>query len=180
MEHVGIKLRELRKAKKLSLKKLAERSGCSSSYLSMVENGKVDPGISRLKRIADGLEITIVDLFRDQPNTRVVIRKNERIRAEFHGSKTRIEILVPQEPNKQIDARLAIISPGGSSEGEYRHPGEEFGLIMAGCLELRVGGVRYALDKGDSFYFSSEQRHSFKNTGKEDSVVMWVNHPASW
>jgi transcriptional regulator with XRE-family HTH domain len=180
MEHVGSKLRELRKMKGLSLKKLAERTGCAASYLSMVENGKIDPGISRLKKIAAGLEITIVDLFQDRARNRVVMRRHERTEAEFRASKTRIEILVPPIPDKKIDARLARIAPGGSSEGDYRHPGEEFGLVLEGKLELTVGGITYQLSEGDSFYFESNQNHRFVNNGRSETVVVWVNHPASW
>ena len=127
MEQLGAKLRELRKLNGFSLKQLAERAECSSSYLSMIENGKIDPGISRLKKIADGLEITLVDLFQNEPDSKIVIRKHERVRGTFRGSKTKIEILVPRTSDRKMDARLAIIAPGGSSEGNYRHPGEEFG-----------------------------------------------------
>ena len=180
VDQLGFKLRSLRKTRRLSLKQLADRVGCSPSYLSMVENGKVDPGVSRLKKIADGLETTIVDLFQAQTGEKPVIRKHERTSAEFAASRTRIEILVPPLPEKQMDARLAIIYPGGSSVGDYRHPGEEFGFILAGTLELRIDGTTYELSEGDSFYFSSTRNHRFRNSGKEDAVVLWVNHPPSW
>jgi transcriptional regulator with XRE-family HTH domain len=123
MEFLGIKLRSLRRARNLSLKQLAERVNCSPSYLSMVEKGKIDPGISRLKRIVEGLEITIVVLFQTQTSQRVIIRKHKRLLPEFFQSKTKIEILVPHFPENQLDARLATIYPGGSSEGDYKHPG---------------------------------------------------------
>ncbi len=180
MEHFGIRLRELRKSRKLSLKQLADMAGCSSSYLSMVENGKVDPGISRLKRIADGLNVTLVDLFQNEPTEKIILHKYERAEGAFRGSRTRVETLVPRIKGRKMDARLAIISPGGSSEGTYRHPGEEFGLVLSGSMDLSVGGITYHLTKDDSFYFSSDQDHSFANTGQEDAIVVWVNHPASW
>ena len=180
MDQLGSKLRALRKDRNLTLKEIAKRAGCSPSYLSMVENGKVDPGISRLKRIVDGLGITIVDLFQTQSSSKVIIRKRERIQAEFPRSKTRIEILISQYAEKQMDARLAIISPGGSSEGNYQHPGAEFGLVLKGMLELTIDGLTYQLMEGDSFYFSSTSNHCFSNPGKEDTVVVWVNTPPSW
>ena len=180
MDRLGTRLRSLRKGKNLSLKQLAERAGCSPSYISMVENNKVDPGVSRLKRIADALEMTIVDLFSAQTGQRLIIRKGERVKAEFSGSKTRIEILVPQMQKKEMDARLAVIYPGGSSEGEYRHPGQEFGLVLKGLLELSVDGIHYLLEEGDSFYFESDRKHRFRNPGDEETCVVWVNHPPSW
>ena len=173
-------MRALRKAKGLSLVQLCQRAGTSPSYLSMVENGKVDPSVSRLKRIAEGLDITIVDLFQTQQSHKVVIRKEDRVCVEFPKSKTEIEILIPPIPEKLMDARLAIIHPGGSSEGDYRHAGEEFGLILKGTLELSIDGMTYQLKEGDSFYFQSIRNHRFKNLEKEDTVVVWVNHPPSF
>lgn len=182
MEHrLGSQLRTLRKTKGLSLDKLSKLAGCSLSYLSLVENGKVDPSISRLKRIANALGITIIDLFQSHNGPEVVIRKKNRIRGEFTHSKTAVEILVPPLPeSKKMDARLAIIHPGGGSEGDYYHPGEEFGLILKGKLELTINGISYQLEEGDSFYFNSTRRHGFQNLGSEDTLVVWVNHPPSW
>lgn len=180
MNDLGDKLRILRKAKGLSLTQLSNRIGSSASYLSMVENGKVDPSISRLKRIADGLEVTIVDLFQNRSTRDVVIRKEERIKGRFPRSKTEIEILVPHIPDKQMDARLAYIHTGGSSVGDYQHPGEEFGLVLKGTLELTVAGMSYKLLEGDSFYFNSEQNHHWQNAGDEEAVIVWVNCPPSF
>jgi uncharacterized cupin superfamily protein len=146
----------------------------------MVENAKVDPSISRLKRIAEALDVTIVDLFHEESSADVVIRKKDRLRGRFPRSKTEIEILIPRIPDKQMDARLAIIHPGGSSLGDYRHPGEEFGLVIKGVLELMVNGTSYKLTEGDSFYFKSTMNHRFSNPGNEPTEVLWVNHPPSW
>ena len=180
MESLGPKLRSLRKERGLSLQKLSKKAGCSPSYISMVENEKVDPSISRLKRIAEGLGYTIIDLFQNESNNAVVIKKYQRRRIEFPRSKTAVEPLVPSFSEKQLDARLAIIYPGGSSEGYYRHAGEEFGLVLKGELELVIDGVKYQLQKGDSFFFPSTQNHRFSNPGDEETLIVWVNHPASF
>ncbi len=180
MDSLGEKLRDLRKSQGLSLKQVAGRVGCSPSYLSMVENSKLDPSISRLKKIAEGLGSTIVDLFQESGGEDVVMRAHKRPRASFGRSKLRIEILVPQLPDKAMDARLATVGPGGGSEGDYRHNGEEFGLILEGSLELTVEGATHKLNKGDSFYFHSNREHRFMNPGDRDCVIVWVNHPPSW
>jgi len=180
MGSLGAKLRTLRKGQKLSLKQAAERIGCAPSYLSMVENDKVDPSISRLKKIAEGLGSTIVKLFEENADDEVVMRKAKRPRASFARSKLRIELLVPRGPQRQMDARLAIVGPGGGSQGDYQHEGEEFGLILEGALELTIEGVSYTLRQGDSFYFRSTQDHRFTNPGDKDCRILWVNHPPSW
>ena len=59
----GMRIRELRKAKKLSMEKLAELSGIDYRQLSYVELGETNPTISTASAIAKGLEIQLKDLF---------------------------------------------------------------------------------------------------------------------
>ena len=140
MDSIGSRLRSLRSSQGLSLKQLAERVGCTPSYLSMVENDKLDPSASRLKKIADALGSTIIELFSEQSNgAEVVLRKEERQRVAVRGSKLLIEILVRQAPGKQIDARLAVVAPGGGSEGDYEGKCDLGGTGLAyDFLELAV------------------------------------------
>jgi transcriptional regulator with XRE-family HTH domain len=181
MNNIGSRLRQLRKARSLSLKQVAALVGCTPSYLSMVENGKLDPSVSRLKRIADALGSTIVEIFAERPgNGSVILRREERQRVSVHGSKVLIEILVRQGSDKKMDARLAVVAPGGGSLGDYQHTGEEFGYVIRGTLELTVNGSTYVLRQGDTFYFSSTSPHGFRNVSDEEAEVLWVNHPPSW
>lgn len=181
METIGSRLRNRRKSRGLSLKQVAGLVGCTPSYLSMVENDKLDPSVSRLKRIADALEVTIVELFAEGSDAgEVVLRREERQRVNVHGSKLLIEILVRQGSGKKMDARLAVVAPGGGSLGEYKHHGEEFGYVIKGVLELSVNGNSYVLREGDTFYFNSASPHSFRNVTEEEAEVIWVNYPPSW
>lgn len=181
METIGTRLRNQRKTRGLSLKQVAALVKCTPSYLSMVENDKLDPSVSRLKKIADALGVTIVELFSERSgDSAVVLRREERQRVFVHGSKLLIEILVRQGSEKKLDARLAVVAPGGGSLGEYAHNGEEFGYVTRGTLELSVNGNTYVLRQGDTFYFNSTSPHSFRNVSDEEAEVLWVNHPPSW
>lgn len=59
----GMRIRELRKAKKLSMEKLAELSGIDYRQLSYVELGETNPTISTASAIAKGLNVQLQDLF---------------------------------------------------------------------------------------------------------------------
>lgn len=180
MEELGSRLRSLRKEKGLILKQLAEKVGCPVSYLSMVETGKVEPSLSRLKEITDALDTTIVDLLKQENAMKVVIQRKERQCIKHPRAKAQNELLVPQIPDRQLDLRLTTIHPEGSSEGSYSHPGEECGIVLKGSLDLTVDNKKYDLEEGDSFYFLSSKKHSWRNKGNEDVVIVWVNHPPSW
>jgi len=180
MYQIGPKLRKLRKAQNLTQKKLAELVTCTPAYISLLENGRVDPSLSMLKKITSCMNITIVDFFKTTYDEKIVVRKKDREVVEFPKSKMYIEMLVSNPENKGMDARLATIYPGGGSRGAYQHDGEEFGIILQGTLELSYQDSIIILEEGDCFYFRSDSPHKFRNPGKTDVIVVWVNNPPSF
>ena len=59
---IGLKVKDIRTAKGLSISQLAEIAGMQRSNLSRLEHGKHLPSLETLDRIADGLEIQVVEL----------------------------------------------------------------------------------------------------------------------
>ena len=182
MEVIGRKLRELRKANRLTLKQVAQKAGCTESYISQLENGNANPSISTLKKIAAVFNVQIVDFFIEEAQEDpVVVRKDERIDIEFKdGGKTHIQSMVRNTKNKRMVAFYTTIDPGGGSSGVYSHIGEEFGLILSGEMELTIEGKTYLLKEGDSFYFSSVRPHGFANRSKKKTVVAWIVSPPTF
>lgn len=56
------RLKELRIARDLTLKGVAERCGLSVSYLSDIERGRTTPTLNTLEAIAQALGLSIIDL----------------------------------------------------------------------------------------------------------------------
>jgi len=182
MDIIGKKLREFRKANRLTLKQVAQKAGCTESYISQLENGNANPSIATLKKIAAVFNVQIVDFFIDEAKEDpVVVRKDERKDIEFKdGGKTRIQSLVKNPRNKRMVAFYTTIEPGGGSSGLYSHIGEEFGLILSGEMELTIEDTTYHLQEGDSFYFSSPRPHGFANKSKKETVVAWIVSPPTF
>lgn len=61
MENVGAQLKSARRAQKMTLKDLAQKSGVHWVTLSRVENGYADLGLRKLNRVAQalGLQLTL-------------------------------------------------------------------------------------------------------------------------
>lgn len=59
---LGVKLRKLRKAKKLSQAALADRAGFSREYVNKIEAGRYDPPLSTLNSLAKALRVKVSDL----------------------------------------------------------------------------------------------------------------------
>ena len=64
---IGTRIIQVRNQKNISQRQLSERSGIASSYLSRVENRRVEPQPKTLRRIAEALEVPISELFDERP-----------------------------------------------------------------------------------------------------------------
>ena len=70
---------------------------------------------------------------------------------------------------------------GRPCSGEsYSHEGEEFIYVLRGDLAITVAESEYQLKPGDSFYFESATPHHWKNPGRRETVVLWVNTPPTF
>lgn len=60
---IGTRLRMLREKEGLTIKNLAEKTHCSTSLISQVENGKISPSLSTLFRLSREFRIPLRQLF---------------------------------------------------------------------------------------------------------------------
>lgn len=61
----NMNVKRLREKQGLSVRALAAKAGMSYTYVSNVENEKVDPALSTLRRLAKALGTTASDLIRE-------------------------------------------------------------------------------------------------------------------
>jgi len=57
--YMGQILHDARKSEKITQKELAARVGVDKSYISKIENGFIEPGISMFYRIASALDLSV-------------------------------------------------------------------------------------------------------------------------
>ena len=63
-EAIALTLKEARAEAKISQRKLAEKVGCSRSYLDSIETGKYQPSLNAFIILANGLGLTEEELLR--------------------------------------------------------------------------------------------------------------------
>lgn len=182
---IGTKVRHTRKVRGLRLRELADRVGCSESLLSKIENDKARPSLEMLHRIVSELGISISTLFMEKERTSgVVMRAGGRPVIGVHtltrGEGLKLESLIPESGTQLLNGSIHIVMPGGGSEGDITHEGEELGYILVGELDLTVDGQTYRLKPGDSFFFRSDLAHGYRNPGDVETRVLWVNTPPTF
>ena len=178
---VGVRLRELRGVRRLTLRDVAERAGLSESFLSQVERGRASASIASLRRIADALGIGISDLFQPAAPARPkVLRRDDRPALAF-GVLGRKLMLTPK-PLHELEVFVGELEPGGSTgEEQYAHgDSEELFVVLRGSVRLELGDELHELDEGDSIDYRSSTPHRISNAGEALAEVMWIISPPSY
>jgi transcriptional regulator with XRE-family HTH domain len=163
---VGNRLRQLREARKVSMRTLATMSGLSANALSMIERGKTSPSVSTLYRIADALTVPVTDFFGpDEARKRVVFLKaDQRTRIPFMRGLW--EGLGGEQFTGRIMPFMLTLEAGASSgPNSVVHTGHEFIFCLRGQLEYQVEGDVFDLETGDSLLFAAQLRHRWRNPG---------------
>jgi len=65
LQTISLKIKELRLEKGLSQEKFAYKIGIDRKYASLIEKGNVNVSILILKKVCDGLGISLVDFFKE-------------------------------------------------------------------------------------------------------------------
>lgn len=178
------KIRKERRLQKLNLEKLSTLTGLSTSYLSQVERGIVNPSLSALTKIAESLDISISSLFQQEPENEVerppytVINPDQRHKLIYPGSNVANEMLTPNL-KQEFEFFLTSVAPGqGSRDEPYSHAGYECGLIIQGVMEFHIGDEKIILNPGQSICFDPNVPHYWKNAGDCDVQAVWVISPS--
>ena len=177
---IGGQLRELRKAKGMTLHEVATAAGISVSYLSQIERNVSRLPIGVLKKISDVLGVHMNWFFRSgaqgpADERDVVVRAGNRRKLSFTGLGITEELLSPNLSGP-LELLISTIHPGADSEF-YAHDGHEAGLVMNGVLDLWVGEQHFCLRAGDSFSFASTVPHRCANAGAKPVKVLWAITP---
>ena len=62
--HVDILLKQVRQKKKITLNKLSDKSGISSTHINDIENNLKSPSLLVMIRIAKALDVEITELYK--------------------------------------------------------------------------------------------------------------------
>jgi DNA-binding transcriptional MerR regulator/quercetin dioxygenase-like cupin family protein len=174
---IGAHLRQLRSRRNLSLAQVAEAIGISVGFLSAMERSQMTGSVGTLRKLARFYKTNILDFFDAGEISKRRVRPAERKVLEA-GVGVRMELLA--WGNTVMEPHLFRIAPEAGSGDSYTHEGEEFIYVLRGDLEITVDGEEYRLKPGDSFYFESTTPHRWKNPGRKETWLLWVNTPPTF
>jgi len=177
---IARRLADLRKACNLSFDALAARSEISKGMLVAIEQGRANPSISTLCKLAAALRVSLIELLGEGPR-----------------SADPVQVVAPAQPNllwrgpKGGLATLLVGSAGpdmvelwewtlfpGERFPSKRHPRGTVELLSVkeGTLALELNGVDHLIPPQHCAVATTDQPHAYRCHGKKRTRFAMVVH----
>lgn len=175
---LGERLRFIRQSRRRSLGEVANATGISPSFLSLVETGRSDITISRLMRLVQYYGTSVVDLLGQSPTNPMIVRRDEQRHLASRGEGIEICLLAPETARSMLPL-LVSYEGGGKMVEADRGEGEGFMHVLEGSIWLLMEGEEpIVLSAGDSAYFLPHQLRRYENRGKKTARLFVCLVPA--
>ena len=169
---LGDRIRQERKARRLRLQEIADRSGLTPSFLSQVERDIAKPSLSSLALIAAAIGVDLPTLLPSVSGVPVSARGGARVPFGPDPGRIVYERLSVPAGGGQLNALKLRVAPGYHSEVSS-HDGEEFVYVLSGQIRYVVDGAIHDLGPDDALQFSSRHIHHVQNVS--DLVAEYVS-----
>lgn len=182
---IGSRIRQLRRGRRWTLKKLSEASQIPLSTLSKVETGGISLNIEKLLKVCSALDVDVMQLVApaDGPapsllpsvtpvvtGRRSVTRQGQARRVET--DKTVYEHHATDFLNRKLMPAVLEVKAGHTPE-LVRHQGEEFIYVLEGTIEfLSEFYEPTVLKAGESIYIDSSMAHNVRALGNKPARVL--------
>lgn len=180
---IGARLKMMRVAASLSQRQLAERAGVPHAQISNVENNRVSPSISTLRKILSGLGVGMADFFepeRDIPpgpffadDQLIDLTSRVVANAIGHGPGLLALRQVGDARRHNLQILHEVYEPkADTGKTPLQHASSEGGYVVEGELEITVGDEVRVLKAGEAYLFDSRLPHRFRNPSDRRTVVI--------
>jgi len=176
---LGMRLRERRKERKLTLRELAARTGLTAGLLSKIENFRTVPSLPVLFSIAAALRCDLGELFRSisdsmgQKWIHVPAGETTRVRREPASGITYDLVLTAAVNATETQLMFCTVSPGAKRRPVTGN-GHEAIFVLDGVADYHLGHDTLRLAPGDTLFFDSSLPHQPENPGDRDLRMLVV------
>ncbi len=175
---IGHKIKELRVEKGLTQEELADRSELSKGFISQLERNLTSPSIATLVDILQCLGTDLKAFFNDTEDDQIVFTYDDYFEKIDDPLKNKIEWIIPNAQKCLMEPIRLTLEPGGRTDTDMPHEGEEFGYVLEGEIQLHIGTRHFTAKKGDAFSYRPAQAHSISSeTGAQ---ILWISSPPNF
>ena len=178
---VGGQLKTVRVMYGLSQRELAKRAGVTNGTISLIEQNRVSPSISSLKKVLEGIPMSLAEFFTLDLHASPQVFYSQEELADIGDGEVSLRLVAAKRPNRAMTIMQERYAPGADTGADMlSHKGEEGGVVLSGKVELTVGGQTRVLGPGDAYYFTSAVPHRFHNLGPEPCEIISACTPPTF
>jgi transcriptional regulator with XRE-family HTH domain len=170
---IGSVLKRMRLQRQLSIQDVADGSGLSQSFLSMVERGDSDISLGRLSKLADFFGHDIGSLL--GYSTRLAkphfVSGAER---EIIDRGPGIEYEIIRLPGLEMEMNVVKLAAKSSVAEAISHEGFDVLYVSQGEVVLCLGDEEYPMHEGQCVVYSAVYPHRNVNRSRKPAVVVGV------
>lgn len=180
MLKIGSRIREIRKAKKVTLIDLSKQTGIAQATLSRIETDQMVGTVESHQKIAETLGLSLAELYAplDRRYQEIAISRKETPRKVTHqGKGCQIELLTQGITKKKITPLFVTLAGNARTALERNERGvEKFLWILEGEVEVSIEKENHTLKTGDTLYFDASLPHRISNPkGKSSKIFLAVS-----
>jgi transcriptional regulator with XRE-family HTH domain len=178
---IGRKLKQLRLQRGLTQEELADRCELSKGFISLVERDLTSPSITTLEDMLVSLGSDLGRFFAEPSQQQIVFGDADiSVKEDAEGIRGFIRWLVPNAQKNDMEPILVKLGPGGETQLQAPHEGEEFGYVLNGQLVIELGERREKARRDESFCYKPTAPHRIVNPGKAPCTFIWVSTPPTF
>ena len=178
--NIGDKIRRLRLQRGLTQEELADRCELSKSFISLLERDLTSPSLDTLSDLLETLGSDLPTFFRERDEKLVFGSEDIFVKEDPEGLRGMIRWLIPSAQKNQMEPILVEMAPGGETQEDDPHEGEEFGYVLAGTVKIVLGDRAEKARRDESFCYRPAAPHKLVNAGKGVCRVLWISTPPSF
>ncbi|MGB7919173.1 MAG: helix-turn-helix domain-containing protein [Desulfobacterales bacterium] len=177
---LGGRLKAVRTRQGLSQSDLAKLVGVTPSTISQVESNMIYPSLPALFKMAEVLSVDVSSFFKDAAEVArpSVFTAGDAVAFKFQnlpkGSLSGIRLTGVNFEAKADPYLIEIPARTTLPFHFFVHKGEEFGYVLAGELQIKIGSRLKKLKTGDVVYLTTDIPAQWKNTGTDTARIIWV------
>lgn len=179
-EHVASEVRRRRLQHDWTLDVAATRLGVSRRLLAQLESGQGNPSLSTLLAIAEGFDISLVELLSGGEKPTIAVQEdNASAPVLWTGDKGGTgRLLLASEP---LELWQWTLEPGEERHAAaHRLGAREILLVNAGVVTISVGsGDGVTIRRGQSALFRADEPHAYRNGGRTTATFLLAVHEPS-
>ncbi|RAZ93067.1 transcriptional regulator [Mesorhizobium hawassense] len=164
---IATRLHQLRRDHDLTLDGVAKLTGLSKGTVVALEQGKANPSIGILCRLAAAFSLSVSDLINNAPrgeaDKRIERTATKTLWTSPTGSSAQLQ--ASMSGSTMFELWSWALAPGDEFHADAHSPDtRELVTVTAGALTVVVGSESITLQEGESAHLITDQSHSYIGT----------------